>query len=125
MVDAKISGIPANVIYVIFIFNFVVCNITHYICSMIINIAHKGLRMFYEHGLSVKLPTEQLSKIRRILGMLDAVTSEDDIKAIGLSIHKLKGEYSGFWALSVTGNYRIIFRFHAGDVYDVDYLDYH
>jgi proteic killer suppression protein len=57
--------------------------------------------------------------------MLDAVSSEEDIKALGLSIHALKGKYAGFWALSVTGNYRIIFRFHRGDVYDVDYLDYH
>jgi len=81
--------------------------------------------MFYEQGLGKKLSPGQLSKIRRIFDLLDAVTSEEDIKALGYGVHKLKGAYTGFWALSVTGNYRIIFRFHAGDVYDVNYLDYH
>ena len=37
----------------------------------------------------------------------------------------MKGEYAGYWALTVTGNYRIIFRYDAGDIYDIDYLDYH
>ncbi len=81
--------------------------------------------MFYEHGLSIKLSQGQLSKIRRIFDLLDAVSSEEDIKGLGVGVHKLKREYAGFWALTVTGNYRIIFRFHAGDVYDIDYLDYH
>ncbi len=81
--------------------------------------------MYYEEGKGTKLPVAQLSKIRRILDVLDAVSSEEDIKAMGLGVHKLKGEYAQFWALSVTGNYRIIFRFHAGDIYDIDYLDYH
>ena len=81
--------------------------------------------MFYEEGLGVKLPSGQLSKIRRVFDMLDAVTSEDDIRKLGYNVHKLKGEYAGFWALTITGNYRIIFRFEAGDVHDVDYLDYH
>jgi proteic killer suppression protein len=92
---------------------------------MIISIAHKGLRMFYEQGLGVKLTPGQLGKIRRIFDLLDAIASEEDIVKLGYGAHKLKGKYAGFWAISVTGNYRIIFRFHAGDVYDVDYLDYH
>jgi toxin HigB-1 len=37
----------------------------------------------------------------------------------------LKGELKGFWAVEVSGNWRIIFRFEAGDVLDVDLLDYH
>ncbi len=92
---------------------------------MIISIVHKGLRMYYEEGKGSKLPSLQLNKLRRILDILDAVSSEVDIKGMGLGIHELKGKFSGFWAVSVTGNYRIIFRFHGGDIYDVDYLDYH
>ncbi len=30
-----------------------------------------------------------------------------------------------FWAIKVSANYRIIFRLKAGNIYDVDYLDYH
>lgn len=92
---------------------------------MIQSIRHKGLRIYYEDGDGSKLPKEQLAKISRILTALDAISSEDDIKSLSSGIHPLKGNYKGFWALSVTGNYRIIFRFQAPDVYDVDYLDYH
>ena len=81
--------------------------------------------MYFEFGNGMKLPKEQLNKIRRIITMLDAVSTEDDIKQLGLGVHKLKGEYAGYWALSVTANYRIIFRFQGGDVYDIDYIDYH
>jgi len=92
---------------------------------MIQNICHKGLRLYYEYGNGAKLPKAQLAKISRFFTALDAVVSEEDIKALGSGIHSLKGEYKGFWALVVTGNYRLIFRFQHPDVYDVDYLDYH
>ncbi len=92
---------------------------------MIVSIRHKGLRLYYEKGDSSKLQRSHLPKIRLILTALDAIDSEADIKALGKNIHLLKGEYSGFWALSVTGNYRIIFRFEAPDILDVDFLDYH
>ena len=92
---------------------------------MIVTINHKSLRSFFEDGNGSKLPHEQLSKISRILSALDAVSSEDDIKALGSGIHTLSGNLKGYWAIKVSANYRIIFRFEAGDVFDVDYLDYH
>jgi len=92
---------------------------------MIVSIRHKGLKQYYVDGNGSKLPAKQLSKIRRIFDALDAIASETDITALGMGAHKLKGEYAGFWSLSVTGNYRIIFRFVPPDVHDVDYLDYH
>jgi proteic killer suppression protein len=36
-----------------------------------------------------------------------------------------KGEYVGFWAVTVSGNWRVIFRFEESDAFDVDYVDYH
>ena len=92
---------------------------------MIRSIRHKGLRLYYEEGKGAKLPREQLAKISRFLTALDAVSSDDDLKSLGNGIHALKGEYKGFWSLTVTGNYRLIFRFIPPDVFDVDYLDYH
>jgi hypothetical protein len=32
---------------------------------------------------------------------------------------------SGYWALSVCGNWRVTFRFDNGHAVDVDYMDYH
>ena len=92
---------------------------------MIVSIKHKGLRLYYEKGDGSKLQRGHLPKIKLILSALDAISSEEDIRALGMHIHPLKGEYAGFWALSVTGNHRILFRFVAPDILDVDYLDYH
>jgi toxin HigB-1 len=50
---------------------------------MIISIRHKGLRLYYEEGTGAKLPADQLNKIARILDALDAVSSDDDIRALG------------------------------------------
>lgn len=92
---------------------------------MIQSITHKGLRLFFEKGNGSKLPTEYLTKISWILDALDAVTSEDDIKQLGLGAHKLTGNMAGFWSIKVSPNYRIIFRLQKDDICDVDYLDYH
>lgn len=103
----------------------VLCNITRYIIVMIINIKHKGLRKFYEDADGSRLPAPYLRKVHRILDQLDAVTSEKDILQMGSGIHPLQGDLSGFWAIYITPNFRIIFRFEDGYIYDVDYLDYH
>jgi len=92
---------------------------------MIVSIVHKGLRLYFEEGAGTKLPNEQLGKIARILTALDAVCSTDDIIALGSGIHRLKGEMKDFWSIKVSANYRIIFRFEGGDIFDVDYMDYH
>jgi toxin HigB-1 len=92
---------------------------------MIISIRHKGLRQYYEEGNGAKLPHDQLSKISRILDALDAVSGNDDIRALGSGIHKLTGDMNEFWSIKVSANYRIIFRFEAGNIHDVDYQDYH
>jgi len=40
----------------------------------------------------------------------------------GFRLHRLKGDYAGYWAVTVRANWRVIFRFEDADV---DYLDYH
>jgi proteic killer suppression protein len=42
-----------------------------------------------------------------------------------LHLHNLKGDLLGFYAVTVSGNWRVIFRFENGDALDGDYLDYH
>lgn len=100
-------------------------NITGYNLVMIVSIQHKALRKFYEEGDGAKLPAAYLRKINRIFDQLEAVTTIVDIQTMGAGVHKLSGNLADFWALSVTPNYRIIFRFENGDVYDVDFIDYH
>jgi len=45
--------------------------------------------------------------------------------APGLRFHPLKGDLKGYYSVSVSGNWRVVFRFQERDAYDVDYLDYH
>lgn len=43
----------------------------------------------------------------------------------GYRLHRLKGDLKHFWSVSVSGNWRIIFRFESKDTFDVDLIDYH
>ena len=43
----------------------------------------------------------------------------------GWRLHPLKGKRAGEWSVTVTGNYRMTFRFEGQDAFDVDLVDYH
>jgi proteic killer suppression protein len=43
----------------------------------------------------------------------------------GFRLHPLKGRMREHHAVSVSGNWRVMFRFEDGNAVDVDYLDYH
>lgn len=43
----------------------------------------------------------------------------------GFRLHPLKGDMAGHFAVTVSGNWRVIFRFEDADAADVDYVDYH
>ena len=56
---------------------------------------------------------------------LDVASKPSDLDLPGYRTHPLKGEREGYWSVSVSGNWRIVFRIWNGDVYDVDLVDYH
>ena len=43
----------------------------------------------------------------------------------GFRLHLLRGDLADHWSVSVSGNWRIVFRFEGRDVTDVDLVDYH
>lgn len=92
---------------------------------MIISFKHKGLRLFFETNNPARLQHHHIEKIRRILYRLDEARTIEELDIIGWNLHPLKGELKDHWSIKVNGNYRIIFRFDRGQVFDVDYLDYH
>ncbi len=47
------------------------------------------------------------------------------MKLPGLDLHPLKGDRKGFWAVSVSGNWRITFKFVGKDADVVNYDDSH
>jgi len=92
---------------------------------MIRSFRHKGLQELYEKGTSRRLDARLVKRIRIILTRLDASTAPEDMDLPGLRLHALKGKLKGFWAVSVSGNWRIIFRYREGAPCDVDLVDYH
>lgn len=92
---------------------------------MIESIRHKGLKLLWEKDNSSKLPAVQVFKIKMILTLLDNSINIQDMNFYGADLHSLKGDMTGFWAVKVNGNYRIIFRFENENAYDLDYIDYH
>ncbi|GGH26832.1 plasmid maintenance system killer [Sphingobacterium alkalisoli] len=94
---------------------------------MIKSFKHKGLRLLWEEGKTSKLPAELVSRIERMLEVIDrAAKVPDDFDVFpNWNINKLSGDLKDYWSVKVNKNYRIIFRFDEQHVYDVDYLDYH
>jgi toxin HigB-1 len=87
--------------------------------------AHKGLRKFFESGSNAGIRPEHNKRLRLILGVLNAGERIQDMALPGLALHQLSGRLSGFWSVSVSGNWRVIFRFEDGEALNIDYVDYH
>lgn len=92
---------------------------------MIRSFRHKGLEALYEQNRSKGLNPQWLKRIRSILARLDASRELADMNFPGLRLHQMKGDLKGFWAVDVSGNWRIIFRFEDKEPQDVDLVDYH
>jgi proteic killer suppression protein len=92
---------------------------------MIASIQHKGLRLLWAKNDASKLPADQVKKIRNILTLLHGAEKVEDLNYPEARLHQLRGELKGYWSVTVTGNYRIIFEFENGNAYLLDYLDYH
>ena len=92
---------------------------------MIKSFRHKGLQRFFSDGTKKGIQPKHAEKLADILDLLDAASEIRDMNFPGSDLHSLKGDLRDFWSVKVSGNWRIIFRFERGDVFDVDYVDYH
>ena len=92
---------------------------------MILGFRHKGMQRLYEKGDRRYVPPEYVAKVERVLARLDAATEPRHMDLPGYRLHPLRGDLKGLWSVTISGNWRLIFRFDAGDVYDVDLVDYH
>ena len=92
---------------------------------MITSIKHRGLKRLFETGDTRGVRQDHVQRLRRILNLLKRAETPADMDLPGYRLHPLKGERKGFYAVNVSGNWRLIFRFEDGHVIDVDYVDYH
>ena len=92
---------------------------------MIRTFRHKGLRRLFMDDDRRGVRADHAGKLGRILARLHAARTVSDMDLPGYRLHPLKGEFKGFYAVTVQANWRVIFRFADGEAQDVDYLDYH
>lgn len=93
--------------------------------SMIKSFKHKGLKKFFEAGNRSGVNPDHIKRLKLILARLDSSQTHDDMNLPGLGLHPLKGDLKDFWAVAVSGNWRVFFRFENNNIIDVNYGDYH
>ena len=92
---------------------------------MIRQFRHTGLERLFTLGDASGVSPQQVKRILRILAVLHACSAPDEMNLPGFRLHQLKGTRKGQWAVSVSGNWRIVFEFDGSDAINVDLVDYH
>ncbi len=92
---------------------------------MIRTFRHRGLKRLFQDGDVSKVRADKVGRIADVLAHLDTAVRPADIDLPGYRLHPLKGDRKGYWSVSVSGNWRIVFRLEDGDVFEVDLMDYH
>ena len=92
---------------------------------MIASFRHRGLKALYDGRTMRRVAPGHVRKLADILAALDRSRSPEGMNLPGFRLHELKGRQKGRYAVSVSGNWRVTFRFEDGSAVDVDYLDYH
>ena len=90
------------------------------------SISHKGLRRFFETGITKGLVGD-VARLGKMLAFIDAAASLDELSVPpNFGLHELKGDRAGTWSMTVTRNWRLTFRIDdAGALIDMDLEDYH
>jgi proteic killer suppression protein len=89
---------------------------------------HKGLRQLYEDDNPKGLSASVVDKLRKVLFTLETAQGLEQVGRFpGWKRHPLKGDLKGFWSLTVTGNWRVIFRYDetTNTASEIDLTDYH
>lgn len=94
----------------------------------LIKFRHKGLRQLYVDDSPKALSVQLVDKLRKLLFALETAEDLDQVGLFpGWRLHPLKGDLKDFWSLTVTANWRVIFRYDAASntASDIDLIDYH
>jgi proteic killer suppression protein len=92
---------------------------------VIVSFRHKGLEALYNDNQTKGVSQALVKRVRQILALLDTAQTLEDMNLPGLRLHTLKGNLKGYHAVSVSGNWRIIFQFAEGQARHIDLIDYH
>ena len=92
---------------------------------MIRSFRHKGLERLFVDGVTKGVSAQPVARLKRILLTLHHSRTPEGMALPGFRLHPLKGGRRGQWAVSVSGNWRVVFRFEGEDAVDIDLVDYH
>ena len=92
---------------------------------MIKSFTHKGLKLFYDTGSLKGIQAKHAKKLRMQLAALDTAHAIDDLDIPGYNLHPLHGNREGVWSITVSGNWRLTFEFVDGNIFLLNYEDYH
>lgn len=93
---------------------------------MIKTFADRRTHELYVTGKSKRFPQEITRRAMRKLEYINLATGLDDLKVPPSNrLHELERDRKGQLSISVNDQWRICFRFHDGDAYDVELTDYH
>jgi len=84
---------------------------------------HRGIEKFFHTGSKAGIQPQHARKLRLQLFALDNAKGPGDMNALG-KLHALAGALQGHWAIWVSGNWRLTFKFENEDAVFVDYQDY-
>jgi proteic killer suppression protein len=83
------------------------------------------LKRLFENDDSGGIRGDRVRRIRDVLAHLDEAEHPTDLSLPGYRLHPLRGDLKGYWSVTISGNWRVIFRFEGGNAFDVDPVDYH
>ena len=86
---------------------------------------HRGVERFFTKSDHRGIPANFGPRLERMLDRLDSATHPEDMDLPGYRFHPLKGNRKGTYAVSVSGNWRLTFRWQGEDAIDVQIEDYH
>ena len=92
---------------------------------MIKSFRRSALKKFFETGKAKGIPADMAKRLTIRLDFLNRATVLEDLNLPGWGLHSLKGQRKGEYSISVTGNWRLTFRFENGEARDVNLEDYH
>ena len=94
---------------------------------MIRDFSHKGLKELFVTGRTRRIDKQFHARIVERLDFLDAARTVRDLNLPGYVLHPLVGRRKGTWAISVSGPWRMTFKFDEkkGEAFDVDFEQYH
>jgi proteic killer suppression protein len=90
----------------------------------IVSFRSQPLEQLFTVGTTRRIDRRLHKKLVLMLDVLNRAEALSDVASLS-GFHPLSGALRGRYAVTVTGNWRVIFRMEGADIHDVDYRDYH